>query len=117
MDVLKKILKGEETMAVKTKEEIMEAVKSRIGEDTSDEALAFIEDITDTLDSLSSTNKDETDWKEKYEQNDKEWREKYTKRFFSKPVGGDDPDPDPEPQTDPEPSAPKTFDELFKEGE
>ena len=36
-------------MAVKNINEIMESVKARIGEDTSDEALAFIEDITDPL--------------------------------------------------------------------
>ena len=35
-------------MAVRTVEEIMASVKERIGEDTSDEALSFIEDIQDT---------------------------------------------------------------------
>ena len=32
-------------MAVRTKEEILELINTRIGEDTSDEAIAMIEDI------------------------------------------------------------------------
>ena len=34
---------------VKTREEIMEMIKTRVGEDTSDEAISFMEDVTDTL--------------------------------------------------------------------
>lgn len=71
---------------IKTKEEILEAVKARIGEDTTDEALSFIEDITDTLTDLSEKSKDTTDWKAKYEANDKEWRDKYKARFFDTPT-------------------------------
>lgn len=91
-------------MAVKTIEEIMGAVRARVGEDTSDEALAFVEDVSDTLSSLSSAE----DWKKKYEDNDAEWRNKYRERFFNpdKP----DPDPDPQPETER-----LTFDKLFKE--
>ena len=91
-------------MAVKTIEEIMGAVRARVGEDTSDEALAFVEDVSDTLSSLSSAE----DWKKKYEDNDAEWRSKYRERFFNP----DKPDPDPEPQPEPERL---TFDKLFKE--
>lgn len=92
-------------MAVKTIEEIMTAVRGRIGEDTSDEALSFVEDIHDTLNSLSSAE----DWKQKYEQNDAEWRAKYKERFFNpdKPA-----EPEPEPQ--PEPTEKLTFDKLFE---
>lgn len=71
-------------MAVRTKEELLELVKTRIGEDNSDEALAFIEDITDTLSDLEA--KSTTDWEEKYNSLDNEWRERYKARFFSAPV-------------------------------
>ena len=71
-------------MAVRTKEELLELVKTRIGEDNSDEALAFIEDITDTLSDLEA--KGATDWEEKYNSLDNEWRERYKARFFSAPV-------------------------------
>ena len=36
-------------MAIRTKDEIMEVLRSYLGEDTSDEAIAFIEDINDTM--------------------------------------------------------------------
>ena len=66
-------------MAVKTVDEIMAKVRERIGEDNSDEAIGFIEDISDTLESFSNAE----DWKTKYEENDKKWREKYRDRFFT----------------------------------
>ena len=68
---------------VKTKEDILKAIKDRIGEDTSDEAIAFLEDITDTLNDYENKTKDNTDWKAKYEENDKTWRNKYRDRFFN----------------------------------
>ena len=92
-------------MAIKTIEELMGAVRARVGEDTSDEAIAFVEDVSDTLASLSNAE----DWKKKYEDNDAEWRKRYQDRFFNP----DKPN-DPEPAPDPEPKK-LTFDELFKE--
>lgn len=68
---------------IKTKEEILKAIKDRIGDDTSDETIAFLEDITDTLNDYDNKTKDNTDWKTKYEENDKEWRNKYRDRFFN----------------------------------
>ena len=52
-------------MAVRTNEEIMETLRTRVGEDTSDDALSFIEDVQDTLNSLS--NNDNENWKQKSE--------------------------------------------------
>lgn len=66
-------------MAVKTIDEIMTKLRERIGEDDSDEAIEFIEDILDTFESFSNAE----DWKTKYEENDKKWREKYRDRFFT----------------------------------
>lgn len=71
-------------MAIKSKEEILEQINARIGEDNSDEAIAIIEDITDTLNDFETrANGDGVDWKTKYEENDKEWRNKYKERFFN----------------------------------
>ena len=71
-------------MAIKSKDELLEALRTRIGEDNSDEAIALIEDFVDTYDDLENKAKDDgTDWKQKYEDNDKEWREKYISRFSS----------------------------------
>ena len=96
-------------MAVRTREEILESIKTRVGEATDDDTIAFIEDVTDTFTDLETrANGDGTDWEKKYKENDESWRKKYTERFFSK-------DPEPEPKPDPEPEPIKTFEDLFKE--
>ena len=95
-------------MAIKSKAEILELVKARIGDDTSDEALAIIEDVTDTLDDYETRIADSGDWKARYEQNDAEWRKKYKERFFA-------PTEEPEEIDEPEDVEEKrTFEDLFK---
>ena len=96
-------------MAVKTREEILEAVRARLGEQNDDETIKFLEDITDTLSDFETKAKgDGTDWKTKYEENDAEWRKKYTERLYSS-----EPNNEPEPPKPDEPQKPKTFAELF----
>ena len=96
-------------MAVKTREEILEELRVRIGEQMDDETIAFLEDVTDTLSDLETkANGDGADWKTKYEENDAEWRKRYTERFYSS-----DPEPDIEPPKQDDTEKPKTFDELF----
>lgn len=97
-------------MAVKSKDEIMNAIKERLKDDTSDSALGLIEDINDTYDSLSKQVTEAGDWKTKYETNDKEWREKYKERFFS--GGSTEPQLAPEPD---EPEKPLNYEDLFKQ--
>ena len=63
---------------VKTKDELLASIKDRFKDDTSDETISFIEDVSDTINDLETKASDETDWKSKYEENDKQWREKYT---------------------------------------
>ena len=63
---------------IRTKEEMLDLVNKYIGEDTSEEAIALIEDISDSYDSFS----DPEDWKAKYEQLDETWKKKYKDRFF-----------------------------------
>ena len=95
-------------MSVRTKDEIMKFIKDRTQDDTSDETLAFIEDVNDTFNDYDSKLNDSTDWKQKYEDNDKQWREKYRDRFFS----GDDNNAD-NHEPDEENEEPKTFTDLF----
>ena len=98
-------------MAVRTREEILESIRTRVGEATDDDTISFIEDVTDTLTDLETkANGDGEDWEKKYRENDESWRKKYTERFFSK-----EPEPDPEPDPEPEPEPIKTFADLFKE--
>lgn len=99
-------------MSVRTRDDLLNAIKERIGEDTSDEALKLIEDVEDTFGDLEGKASSESKWEQKYRENDESWRKKYRDRFFSKPTEHeDDPDED-EPEV-----KPLTFDSLFKEGD
>lgn len=102
-------------MAVRTIKEILDAVQGRLGDDTSDEAIAFVEDITDTLNDYETKTKSEEDWKKKYEDNDASWRKKYKDRFF----GGGKPSEEEieeefEDDEEHEETKVKTFEDLFK---
>lgn len=101
-------------MAVRTREEILEAIRSRIGEDTSDESISLLEDITDTMEDYETRVADKTDWKNKYDELDATWRRKYIERFSGK-TGEDIKNEQGEQIKDD--SEPRTFDELFTERE
>lgn len=100
---------------IRTKDEILASIKTRIGDDTSDEAIALVEDINDSFDDLSTRVAEAGDWKAKYEQNDADWRKKYTERFFE-PSGDDPMDKVLNDLKNEEPEAPKvlSYDDLFK---
>lgn len=102
-------------MAVRSIAEILESVQTRLGEDTSDEAIAFVEDITDTLNDFENKTKDEEDWKKKYEENDASWRKKYKDRFFGggRPSEEEIEDDFEDIEKDEEKTV-KTFEDLFK---
>lgn len=73
-------------MAVRTRDELLSALKTRIGDDVSDEALTLIEDFTDTMNDYDSRAGE--DWKTKYNELDTSWRQRYRDRFFSAPDNG-----------------------------
>lgn len=102
-------------MSIKTKDEILSTLKTLLKDDTSDEAISILEDVTDTFDDMQSkTHGDGTDWEQKYNDLDKEWRQKYRDRFFNH--SADDPEDDETP--DDEPVEKVKFEELFsQEGE
>lgn len=101
-------------MGVKTKEELIQAVVTRIGEDSDDEAIALIEDVTDTLNDFESKIAgDGEDWKSKYDELDKSWREKYISRFTdgnSKSIDDND-----DTNNDVEGNEPMAYEDLFEE--
>lgn len=96
--------KGMVKMAVLSFDELIAKIKTKIGEDTSDESIELLEDVTDTF----NANNDGEDWKTKYEENDKEWRKKYIDRFSGS--GGSEPDDEEEEEEEK-----TTFEDLFKE--
>ena len=65
-------------MAVRTSSELLDIIKQRIGDSTSDEDLAFIEDASDTINNLSGQ---ETRVAELEAENES-LRQKYRDRFF-----------------------------------
>ena len=89
---------------VLTKEEFLSKIKERIGENPTDEDISFVEDMNDTIDSLSQGD----DWKKKFEENDAMWRKKYTERFFTPDKGSEK---EPEEKIDEEEI---TIDDLFE---
>ena len=111
-----------------TREEYMASIASIIGDRTDDEALKFVEDMTDTFDgnvnseyvdainTLHATIKELT---EKNKTIDDEWRKKYLARFY----GGSDEEMNPsnqnviEDETMLDGDENITIDDLFKEEE
>lgn len=96
-------------MAKLSKDELLEKVRTYVGDRTDDETLEIIEDISDSVGS------DEADeWKQKYEENDKMWRDKYISRFFEKK---EDDELDTPTEHEEEEKEYSSYDDLFKEEE
>lgn len=103
-------------MAVRTRDEILAAIRSRLGDDTSDDALTIIEDIDDTFKDYETRTGE--DWKSKYEELDAQWRKRYRDRFFQKADNGETTPEDVKDDNEEdlkEESEVKDFDELFTE--
>ena len=91
-------------MAVRTRDELITAVNTIIGETPDNNGLSLLEDISDTFASYNDTEY----WKTKYEENDAEWRKRYKERFEGKKVVVEESEDDNKKE--------KTkFEELFEE--
>lgn len=99
-------------MAIKSREELLKSLNTLIGDNSSDENLEILEDVTDTLKDYEEKTADQTDWKTKYEQNDADWRKKYKERFLSGETIKEEQEEDVLKD-----SKTLTFDSLFKERE
>lgn len=97
-------------MAVRTREEILNAINTHFGDDNSDDTLTLLGDLADTITELENKANNSQDWKKQYEENDAAWRKKYRDRFFTDSSDVDD--------SIEEPPGRKTYsyDNLFKEG-
>ena len=98
-------------MAIKTRQELLDAIKHYIGDAITDEALTMLEDATDTLTAP------EEDWETKYKELDKSWRTRYRERFESGNLPTES-ETNVQPLDDTskqEPEKPKTFESLFEE--
>jgi hypothetical protein len=99
-----------------TREELVSAVRNIFGEDSTDEQISFIENLSDTVSDFEERITTSGDWKTKYEENDANWRKRYTERFVNpnttreKIIEGQEEDIIDD-------GSPKSFAELFKERE
>lgn len=105
-------------MAVVKLTDLIKALSDKFGETPDDDALAIIENVTDTFNDVSGKVND--DWlqeKARLEQavidKDNEWRKKYTERFMSGNPS-DDKDIEYVQQEDKTPETEITIDDLFK---
>ena len=78
-----------------TLEKFIKIVHDFIGEDTSERALKFVDDVTNAFNSaVSNSASDNEDWHKKYDELNESWRKKYMHRFFNGDVNFDTNDAD-----------------------
>lgn len=114
-------------MAILSKDEFLQKIKDYVGDNSDDNTISFIEDMTDTYNDLSSRQngitQEEVD--RRIEEVHSQWRERYKERFFNPQ---NDPDiippkettgTDTENQTEPESVDPDdlTWEDAFKKNE
>lgn len=95
------------------KEAFFNRIDAFIGDRSDDDAISFIEDMTDTYTELEKRQSESEDWKKKYSDLDDKWKKRYRKRFFSGTIISD-PEVDFDEEKKPEDI---TIDDLFEEVE
>ena len=74
-------------MAILSRDEYFASLHDRLGSDSSEEGIKFLEDMTDTYNDMENrVNGDGVDWEQKYHELDESWKARYQHRFFN---GGD----------------------------
>mgnify|MGYP006907980016 CR=1 FL=1 len=100
-------------MAIRSREEILESIRTVVGDSTDDNVLHVLEDVTDTLTDFENKTANQTDWETKYKENDTEWRKKYAERFYNGEPNSPESNDSNETINGPEPT-PHRFEDLFK---
>lgn len=104
-------------MAVLSRDDFFNRINSVIGTDTSEDSIAFIEDMTDTFNNMENlAHNNGEDWERRYHELDESWKAKYKQRFFNGGGRSSIPttyheDNEPDNQYDPDKV---TFDSLFE---
>ena len=103
-----------------SKEELLEKVKTYVGDRADDETLEIIEDISDSFESSESAEKIEeikTEYESKLANLDNEWREKYKARFFSEKDKSDNDNSNSSDNDDDNDDEKTEYSDLFEEKE
>lgn len=105
-------------MSVLSRDELLEKTRALLGDRTDDEAIAFIEDVTDTYDDIvgAKSGYTEEEVTAKVNEVEEKWRKKYRDRFFGN-GGNDDDDDDDEPDGGNTNTEEVTIDDLFEKKE
>lgn len=98
-------------MAIKSIDEIINGARSIIGENTSDEALSFLDDLSDTMSDYDVKTRDNVNWHDQYNELDAKWRKRYADRFNRGGMEDEDEDDSYELPDPPK----KTYLDLFTE--
>ena len=69
-------------MAILNRDDFFARINSVVSDNSSDEAISFVEDMSDTYNALASQNEEAAEWERRYHENDEAWRKKYQNRFF-----------------------------------
>lgn len=78
-----------------TLEQFIKIVHDFIGDDTSERALKFIDDVTNAFNAAISADTEENEnWHKRYDELNEAWRKKYIHRFFNGEVKFDIDDDD-----------------------
>ena len=99
-------------MAKRSKEELLASVNALLGENITDEALTFIEDLSDSVEVSNVSD----DWKTRYEQLDADWRKRYKDRFMGVSTTPEEVKTEQEENVN-EDGEKRSYDELFEERE
>lgn len=71
-------------MVVLNREDYFARLNTMIADNSSDEAIQFLEDMSDTYNDMEHRIEgDGTDWETRYHDLDNQWKERYKKRFFA----------------------------------
>lgn len=70
-------------MAVLSRDDFINRVHAYIGEDSSDDGISFLEDMTDTIEDYERRTADSDDWERRYRELDETWKRRYKHRFLT----------------------------------
>lgn len=102
-------------MAVLSKDDFFDRLRTVVGDDVSDDAIKLVEDFTDTYTDLEAraSSDDSEALKEQLEKERASWAKLYKDRFFSSPVPASAPQPTAK-EIEQERAETITVDDLFK---
>lgn len=69
-------------MAIRTKDELITDLEAAIGDSVSDETLALMENVVDTINDYERRLGDGQDWEARFKENDEAWRQRFKARFL-----------------------------------